>query len=111
MTPNLLFHPGLHITETPAGMADPKIVDPASQNRVDQLDHPIYGLGLKATKDFLELLQKCRSRLHSRRYVRSPLTSQGFYPAEVKSQKTEAFITCQVSLSGFLGIDLDIESR
>jgi hypothetical protein len=37
------------------------------------------------------------------------LTSQGFYPAEVKSQETEAFIPCQVSLSDFLGIDLGIE--
>jgi hypothetical protein len=77
MTPNLLFYPVLHITETPAGMADPKVVDPTSQNRVDQFDHPVHGLGLKATEDLLELVQKCGPRLHLRRYAHSPLTSQG----------------------------------
>jgi hypothetical protein len=57
MTPNLLFHPVLHVTEASAGMADPEVVDPPPQYGVDQVDHPIHWLGYKASEDFLDFLK------------------------------------------------------
>src|SRR5215472_858772 len=44
MPPNLLLHPELNVGKAPARVSYRKVVDPTSQNRIDQFDHPAYGL-------------------------------------------------------------------
>jgi hypothetical protein len=41
MSPNLLLHPVLD-PKTPAGVSDPKVIHPPSQDRIDQVYSPIY---------------------------------------------------------------------
>jgi hypothetical protein len=87
-------------------MADPEVVDPTPQNGVNQFCHPSHRLRQKATED----LQEGRASLHSRRYSLSPFPPQGFHPTEIKPQVGKTFAALrQVNLSGFIGIDLDIE--
>ena len=45
LAPNLLLHPVLNEAKALAGVSDRKVIHPTAQHRVDQLDHPIYGLG------------------------------------------------------------------
>jgi len=44
MSSDLLLHPVFDISKALAGVADPKVVDPAPQNRVDEIDNPINWL-------------------------------------------------------------------
>src|SRR5262249_36927382 len=67
VAPNLLFHPVLNEAEALAGVSDRKVVHPAAQQRVDQLDHPMYGLGSVAAEYRLELPQQRRPLLEFRR--------------------------------------------
>src|SRR6516225_1799709 len=60
--PHLLLDPVLDIAKAPARVPDPEIVHPAADDRVDQLDYPVYRLGDKAAEDLLELPQECRPR-------------------------------------------------
>ena len=57
MTSDLFLHPVPDISKALAGVADTKIVDPPPQNRVDQVYHSIYWLGLIATEHVLKFLQ------------------------------------------------------
>ena len=44
MTSDLFRHPVFDIPKTLTGVSDSKIVDPSPENRVNQVDNPIYGL-------------------------------------------------------------------
>jgi hypothetical protein len=50
VAPDLLFHPVFDEAEARTGVPDRKVVDPAAQHRVDQLDHPIHRLRLVASE-------------------------------------------------------------
>src|SRR5262249_43393692 len=91
MAPDLLLHPVLYEAEALGGISNREVIHPAAQYRVDQLDHPICGLGSVAAEYVLERPQECRSFLELRRDVRRqgpPLTPDA---AEVDPQLTEAF--------------------
>jgi hypothetical protein len=47
MSPDLLFHPILNIPKAPAGIPNPKVIHPSTQNRIDQVDNPIYRLRIE----------------------------------------------------------------
>src|ERR671930_657047 len=55
MPPYLLLNPVADRGEAPARMTDGKVVHPAAQEGVDQLHHPIHGLGLEASEALLAL--------------------------------------------------------
>ncbi len=63
VAPNLLLGPVSEIRETPAGVADRKVVHPAAQNGIDLLDQLLHGLRTIASEDQLELAQQCRPLL------------------------------------------------
>src|SRR5437764_473767 len=67
VAPNLLLHPVSDIRETPAGVADRKVVHPAAQDGIDLLDQLLHGLRAIASEDQLELelAQQCRPLLAS----------------------------------------------
>ena len=56
--------PSFDKREAPAGVSYGEVVRPSSQDRVDLLDHPSYGLAHIALEDGLKLPQQCRSLLH-----------------------------------------------
>src|SRR4029077_1624427 len=78
MAPDLLLHPVLNEAEALAGISNREVIHPAAQYRVDQLDHPICGLGSVAAEYVLERPQQCRSFLELRRdiaHARHPVDS------------------------------------
>src|SRR5262245_50261838 len=84
MAPDFLFHPVLNEAEALAGVSDRKVVDPAAQHRVDQIDHPIHGLGPIAAEHTLELPQQRRSFLELRRVLCTPNTPSTTDTAKVE---------------------------
>jgi hypothetical protein len=72
--PNLLLHPELNVGKAPARVPYRKVVDPTPQNRIDEFDHPPYGLTDISPEDFLELLQECRPLLQLRLILSPPLS-------------------------------------
>ena len=54
---DLLLYPVSNEAEALAGVSDGEVVHPAPQCRVDQLDYPIYRLGLESPEHILELTQ------------------------------------------------------
>lgn len=108
MAPNLLFYPVLDEAEAGAGVTNRKVVDPAAQHRVDQLDHPIHRLRLVASEHVLELPQQCRSLLELRRVVGTPDAPSAADAAEVEAEEAEALAAAEVHDSTLLFIDLDL---
>jgi len=64
-----------------------KVVHPSSQDRINLLDHPAYGLALKTLEDGLELSQQCRSLLHLGHKLSPPFSFTTAHQAELKSKK------------------------
>ncbi len=57
MTTDFLLYPVSYEGEALAGMPDGEVIHPAPQHRVDQLDYPIYRLGLESPEHVLEFAQ------------------------------------------------------
>ena len=55
LTPEFLFYPVFDEAEAFAGVSNGEVVHPASQHRIDRLNHPICGLGLISPEHILEL--------------------------------------------------------
>src|ERR1019366_3921046 len=72
VSPNLLLHPVFDHRKAPARVSHGKVVHPASQDRVDQFDHPAYGLAGQSSEDLPELCQQRRSFLELGGVIRSP---------------------------------------
>jgi hypothetical protein len=89
MSPDLLFHPVLDIPKAAAGVSNPKVVHPSSQDRINQIYNPIYRLRVESTKHFLEFSEQGSSGLHPWRDPNSPLPSPGSNPPKGKPKKTE----------------------
>ena len=89
VAPNLLLYPVSDIRETPARVADGKVLHPAPQDRIDLLDQLPHGLRAIASEDGLELAQQGRSLLASRRIQRHPSSPTTTDPTELKAQKSE----------------------
>ena len=73
MTPDLLFCPVLDEAEALARVPHGEVVDPPSENRIDQADHPFYRLRLMATEHLFEPSHERRPLFELGRVVRPPL--------------------------------------
>src|SRR6516225_4157625 len=109
MSAYLLLQPVLDETEAASGIANSKVVHPAANDRIDQLDYSAYRLGIEASEDVFELAQQYRSLLELGRIIRPPFTLQAAYATELKAQKSEAVAFCQVNVSALLFVDIDLE--
>lgn len=58
MAPYPLLDPIPHVGKAPARVSHPELVDPATQDRVDHLDHSSDGLGTVASEHLIELPQR-----------------------------------------------------
>ena len=72
MSAYLLLQPVLDETEAASGIANSKVVHPAADDRIDQLDYSAYRLGIEASEDVFELAQQYRSLLELGRIIRPP---------------------------------------
>src|SRR5215471_12128572 len=97
MPPDLLFHPIFDVTKAPTGVTHRKVADPAPQDRVDQRDHAINGLGLVPTEYLLQFPQQCCALFESGRIPRPPDALSAPHPPEVKAQETELLPLSQVN--------------
>lgn len=70
MPTDLLLYPGANEAEALAGMPEGQVVHPSPQDRVDQLNHPIYRLGLKSPEHVVELTQQRRTLFQLWRVMR-----------------------------------------
>jgi len=95
MAPDFLLHPVFNEAEALARVSNREVVHPPTQHRVDQIDHPIHGLGAVAAEHSLELPQQCRSFLELRRSVSSPYTPLTTDAAEVEAEEAEALAAAQ----------------
>ena len=80
----------------------------ARQHRVDQLDHPIHGLGSVAAEHVFELPQQRRSFLELRREICSPDAPSTADAAEIESEEAEAFAAAEVYEPTLLFIVFDL---
>jgi hypothetical protein len=108
VAPDLLVYPVLNEREALAGVSDRKVINPAAQYRVDQLDDPVYWLRLVASEYCFELPQQRRSFLELRRVVGAPYAPTTANAAEVESQKAEALAAGEIYDSTLLVIDFDL---
>src|SRR5207247_6039117 len=96
MAPNLPLDPAPHDAEAPRRVADPEIVHPATQYRVDHRDHPPHGLRAPAPEHLLELPQQRRPLLEGRRQLHPPPSPRRAEPPEGEAQKSERLSLGQV---------------
>jgi hypothetical protein len=108
VAPNLLFDPGVNEAEALAGVTHRKVVHPASQDRIDQFDHPTHRLGSEASEDLPQLRQQRRALLELGRVLGPQCSAERADAAEVKSQEAEALASVQFDGSALLFIDLDL---
>ena len=110
MTSDLLLYPVSNEGEALAGVSDGEIIHPAPQDRVDQLNHPIYRLGLKSPEHVLELAQQRRTLFQLWRVMRSPhLPLDATKAAEIESQEAETLPSVQIHDVALLFIDFDLQ--
>ena len=109
MSSDLLLHPVFDIPNEAAGVPNPEVVYPTSQDRIDQVYHPIHRLRGISTKHLLEFSQKGRPRFHPRRDPHCPLTSASFNPPEIKPKKAEGFVAGKIHHLSFVSVDLHIK--
>jgi hypothetical protein len=57
MSPHLLLHPVSDHGEAPARIANPKVVHPTSQDRIDRFDHVSDRLAAIPSEDFPEFVE------------------------------------------------------
>ena len=92
-------------------MTDGKVVHPAPQDGIDELNHPPDGLGLKAAEDLFELAHQGSALPEFWRIVGAPLPLPAAYPPKRKPQEVEAFSFAQVHQLTLLGVDLHLDFR
>src|SRR5262249_9949175 len=96
MTPNLPLDPTPHDAEAPRRVADPEIVHPAPQDRVNHRDHPPHRLRAPAPELLLELPQQRRPLRERRRQLHPPPSPRRAEPPEGEAQKSERLSPGQV---------------
>src|SRR5437867_4928037 len=111
MAPNLPLDPAPHDAEAPCRVADPEIVHPATQYRVDHRDHPPHGLRAPAPEHLLELPQQRRPLLEGRRQLHPPPSPRRAEPPEGEAQKSERLSLGQVHDSALRLVQPQIEAK
>ena len=86
-------------------MTDPKVVHPATQNRIDFRNHDLDGPADMLSEDLPELfIQRC-PLLHLGRIVWPPLLPKAEYAPIFKTQKGKALSLLQIYHSTLVLID------
>src|ERR1039458_6564584 len=96
MTPDPLFYPAFDHAKTNARMTDPKVVHPATQNRIDFRNHNFDGPADMLSEDLPELFIQRRPLLQLGRVVWPPLLIKAEYAPVLKTQEGEALSLLQV---------------
>ena len=96
MTPHLLFYPAFDHSKTNARMTDPKVVHPATQNRIDFRNHDLDGPADVLPEDLPELFKQRCPLLQLGGIVWPPLPLKAQYTPIFKTQEGKA-----LSLLGF----------
>src|SRR5271165_3298717 len=88
MPPYLLLYPAFDHSETNTRMADPKVVHPAAQNRIDFRNHGLDGPADVLSEDLPEPFQQRYPRRQLGWIVGSPLPRKTLYTARFKTQRS-----------------------
>ena len=96
MLPYLLLYPAFDHAKTKARMADPKVVHPAAQNRIDFLNHFLYRPADMLPEDLPELFEQRCPLLQLGRIVWSPLPPKAQYAPILKSQEGKTLSLFQI---------------
>src|SRR5579863_2357428 len=92
-------------------MTDPKVVHPATQNRIDSFNHDFYGPADMLPEDFPELrIQRC-PLFQLGRIVWPPLLIEAEDAPIFKTQKSKALSLLQVHHPTLVLVDLNTELR
>src|SRR5664279_606803 len=92
-------------------MADPKIVHPTTQNRIDLLNHILDGPADMLPEDLPELFKQRYPLLQLGCIVRSPLPLKAQYTPIFKTQESEALSLRQIHHPTLVLVDLHAELR
>src|SRR3984885_16000063 len=90
MLPDLLLYPAFDHRKTGTRMSDPKVVHPATQNRIDFRNHNLHWPADVLSEDLPELFKQRGPLLQLGRIVWSPLPPKAPYePITKKPKKKE----------------------
>src|SRR3954454_14794095 len=105
MLPYLLLHPAFDQSKTNTRMADPKVVYPAAQDRIDFHNHFLYWPAHMVPEDLPELFKQPGPFLQLRRIVWPPLPLKTQYTAILKPQEGKTLSLFQIHHSTLVFVD------
>src|SRR5271165_5396172 len=109
MPPYLLLYPAFDHFETNTRMADPKVVHPTTQDRIDFLNHILDGPADMLPEDLPELFKQRCPFLQLGRIVWPPLPLKAQYTPIFKAQEGEALSLLQVHHPTLVLVDRNAE--
>src|SRR5664280_1393907 len=111
MPPYLLLYPAFDHSETNTRMANPKVVHPPAQNRIDFRNHGLDGPADVLSEDLPEPFKQRYPRLQLGCIVGSPLPLKAQYTPIFKTQESEALSLLQIHHPTLVLVDLHAELR
>ena len=111
MPTHLLLYPALDNPKTNTRMADPKVVHPATQNRIDFRNHDLDGPADMLSEDTPELFKQRCPLLQLGCLVGPPLPLKTQHSPKFKPQESEALSLLQVHHSTLVFVYLNAELR
>src|ERR1700694_5079232 len=111
MPPYLLLYPAFDHSKTNARMADPKVVHPTAQNRIDFRNHGLDGPADVLPEDLPEPFKQRRPLPQLGRIVGPPLPLKAEYAPKLKTQKSKTLFLFQVHHPTLVLVDLNAELR
>src|ERR1035438_2555583 len=106
LPPDLLLYPSFDHREASTRIADPKIVHPTAQDRIDHFNHPSHRLADIASEDLPQFCKQRSSLLQLRRIVRPPHPITAPDATIFKTQEREALSLRQIHHPALVFIDL-----
>src|ERR1700679_3628565 len=111
MPPHLLLYPAFDYSKTNTRMTDPKVVHPATQNRIDFRNHSLDGPADVLSEDLPEPFKQRCPLLQLGRIVWPPLPLKAENAPKFKAQKSKALSLLQVHRPTLVLVDLNAELR
>ena len=111
MPPYLLLYPAFDHSKANIRMADPKVVHPTAQNRIDFRNHSRHGPADVLPEDLPELFKQRCPLLQLRREMWPPLPQKTQYTPIFKTQDGEALSLLQINHPTLVLVDLNAELR
>src|ERR1017187_3357799 len=111
MPPYLLLYPAFDHSKTNARMTNPKVVHPATQNRIDFRNHNLDGPADRLSEELSKFFKQRCPLLQFGRIVWPPLLSKAEYAQIFKTPEGEAFSLLQIHHSTLVLVDLNAELR